>query len=78
MWKKVAAELPHIKSDTGYQQLFIDWVMGCIMVFCALFGFGKIILGNYGSGLFMLLIAAGAASVIYWHLSRIGWEKVGD
>jgi Na+/proline symporter len=78
MWNKIAAELPHVEGDKGYQQLFVDWVMGCIMVFFALFGFGKIILGDYGPGLLMLLIAALAASVIYWHLSRIGWEKVGD
>jgi SSS family solute:Na+ symporter len=78
LWKPVAKKFPHIESDRGYVQLFIDWVAGCVLVFFALFGFGKIILGDYGIGLIMLGVAGLAAGVIYWHLSRVGWEKVGD
>ncbi|UCD38593.1 MAG: sodium:proline symporter, partial [Fidelibacterota bacterium] len=78
LWKPVAAQLPDVQSDSGYQQLFVDWIAGCFLVFFALFGFGKIILGQHLMGLLFLVIAGVAASVIYWHLSRIGWEKVGD
>jgi Na+/proline symporter len=78
LWKHVAAQLPGVESDSGYRQLFVDWIAGCFLVFFALFGFGKIILGEHLQGLLFLVIAAAAASVIYWHLSRIGWEKVGD
>ena len=78
LWKHVAEKLPDIESDRGYVQLFIDWVAGCFLVFFALFGFGKIILGEYGLGVIMLAVAGLAAAVIYWHLSRLGWEKVGD
>ncbi|UCH09611.1 MAG: Na+:solute symporter [Fidelibacterota bacterium] len=78
LWKAVAVQLPEVESDSGYRQLFIDWIAGCFLVFFALFGFGKIILGEHLQGLLFLMIAAAAASVIYWHLSRVGWEKVGD
>jgi len=78
LWKPVAAQLPHVRSDSGYRQLFVDWVAGCFLVFFSLFGFGKIILGQHLVGLLFLAVAGLAAAVIYWHLSRIGWEKVGD
>ncbi len=78
LWKPVAARLPHVQSDSGYWQLFMDWIAGCILVFFALFGFGKIILGEHSVGLLFLGIAGLAAGVIYLHLSKVGWEQVGD
>ncbi|MFB0515565.1 MAG: sodium:proline symporter, partial [Candidatus Neomarinimicrobiota bacterium] len=78
LWQPVAARLPQVQSDRGYWQLFIDWIAGCFLVFFALFGFGKLILGQHLMGLLYLAIAGLAAAVIYWHLSRIGWERVGD
>jgi len=44
----------------------------------ALFGVGKILFGQVQMGILFVLIAAAAGAVIYWHLSRIGWEKLGD
>ena len=78
LWKPVADRLPHVRSDSGYRLLFIDWIAGCVLVFCTLFGFGKIILGEHQVGLLFLAVAGLAAAVIYWHLSRIGWERVGE
>jgi hypothetical protein len=39
---------------------------------------GKIIFGQIGPGILLLLIAVIAGCFIYWHLSKIGWEKLGD
>jgi hypothetical protein len=41
-----------------------------------LLGVGKIILGNYGVGLFLLVVAGLAAMVIYYRLAREGWQTV--
>lgn len=78
LWKPVAAELPEVEGDTGYRLLFLDWLAGCVLVFSSLFGFGKLILGQYAAGFIFLLIAGGSAFVIYLHLSKIGWEKVAE
>ena len=78
LWAPIAELLPDVKSDTGLSKLFVDWLAGCVLVFCALFGFGRLIFGQPLSAALFLLIAAGAAGVIYWHLSRIGWEQVGE
>ena len=77
-WKSIAAKVPEVKGDSGYLQLFVDWLAGCLMVMFALFGVGKILFGQVQMGILFVLIAAAAGGVIYWHLSRIGWEKLGD
>lgn len=78
LWQPIARKLPQVKGDRGYVHLFIDWVAGCVLVFSSLFGAGKIILGETLAGIGFLLVAAAGAAVIYWHLSRIGWEKVAE
>ncbi|CUS93053.1 hypothetical protein JGI7_01763 [Candidatus Kryptonium thompsonii] len=41
----------------------------------SLFGIGKIVLGEYLIGIVYLLIGLIAGLVIYWDLSKRGWEK---
>ena len=77
-WRPVAERFPDLAGDTGYGQLFIDWLAGCIMVIAALFGIGRLVLGEYAAGAGYLAVAGLAAAIIYWHLSRIGWEQVGS
>ncbi|HWF03533.1 MAG TPA: hypothetical protein VHA06_07600 [Candidatus Angelobacter sp.] len=53
-----------------------DWIMGCVLVYATLFGIGKIIFGNLGLGLLLLAIAGGAGYMIFWDLSRRGWQAL--
>ncbi len=76
LWEPVARELPDVVGDSGYYRLLLDWAAGCVMVMCALFGIGHLLVGSAASGIQFLLIAAGAAGVIFWHMSRFGWEKM--
>ena len=78
LWKPIAQKLPDVKGDSGYLQLFIDWLAGVVLVMFGVFGIGKIIFGELGLGLLFLATSALAGGAIYWHLSKIGWEKVGD
>lgn len=75
-WKKIAALYPDITPDKGYGYLFLDWVCGVVLVYMFLFGTGKIIFGEYVTGIVFLLIAFAAGAVIYWDLNRRGWEKL--
>ncbi|MBI1804726.1 MAG: Na+:solute symporter [Ignavibacteriae bacterium] len=77
-WKPVANSMPHVKQDSGYGKLIIDWIAGIILVYDVLFGTGKLILGDIRSAVMFFIIAAAAASILYYHLSRIGWEKVAE
>jgi Na+/proline symporter len=73
-WKQIAVKAPEISpSRDGWYNL-MDWVLGCVMVYLTLFGIGKLLLGSNGTGLLFLAIAAVAGYLIYWDLSRRGWE----
>jgi hypothetical protein len=41
-----------------------------------LFAIGKLLLGFTGTGLLFLAIAAVSGYIIYWDLSRRGWETL--
>ena len=43
----------------------LNWVLGSAFVYCTLFGFGKLLLGFYGSGVLFLLIALITGGLIY-------------
>ena len=75
-WRKIIRNLPGIRSDSGYGRLFLSWLAGIIMVFCALFGTGKLILGEHGLGALFLVISLLAAGFISWSLSKCGFEKI--
>ncbi len=75
-WRPVAMKAPEVRvtNDLGWNLL--DWLCGCGLIYGALFGIGKIILKDYGSGLAFLALAGAAAGVIVWDLSRRGWSSV--
>jgi SSS family solute:Na+ symporter len=76
LWKPVARLCPDtpVTRDMGWN--FLDWISGCVMIYAALFGIGKIILEEVALGAAFLAVAAIAGGVIYWDLSRRGWSTV--
>jgi Na+/proline symporter len=75
-WTRVASRAPEITpGEDGWYNL-LDWLLGCLMVYMALFGIGKILLGSAGLGAIFLAIAGLSGYAIYWDFSRRGWEKL--
>src|SRR6266568_575419 len=75
-WKHVAALAPDIApTHDGWYNL-MDWLLGCLMVYMALFGIGKLLLGSTAVGLVFLAISAASGYLIYWDFSRRGWETL--
>jgi len=75
-WKRIAALAPEVRaSHDGWYNL-MDWLLGCLMVYMALFGSGKIILGEPKIGIIFLAVSAVSGYLIYWDLSRRGWETL--
>jgi solute:Na+ symporter, SSS family len=75
-WKPMARIAPEVRvASDGWYNL-MDWLLGCLMVYMALFGFGKIIFGRLGTGVAFLVIAALAGYLIYRDLSQRGWETL--
>lgn len=77
-WRPIAAKAPDVKPTRDGIWNFVDWIAGCVLIYSALFGVGKIIFGETALGLAMLALAIVAGYVIYWDLNRRGWSTVVD
>jgi solute:Na+ symporter, SSS family len=77
-WKKIAENIPDTIGDKGLTNLFINWLCGCVMVLCALFGVGKIIFHEYKAGAIFLIIVIISGYVIYKNLAKTGWVNKSE
>jgi len=65
-WRPVAALAPEIPPTQGLRLNLWCWVLGSVMVYCALFGVGKMLLLEGRTGAVLIALAAVSA----WRLSR--------
>jgi SSS family solute:Na+ symporter len=69
-WRRIAADCPHVKSDSGFGGLFLDWLCGIVVIYACLFGVGKLLFGDFITAALYLLVGAVAAFIIYWDLRK--------
>jgi solute:Na+ symporter, SSS family len=75
-WKPIAVLAPEIAPVHDVLYNLMDWLLGCLMVYMAMFGIGELLLGSATTGLIFFVVAAAAGYGIYWDLSRRGWETL--
>ncbi|HQV34084.1 MAG TPA: Na+:solute symporter, partial [Calditrichia bacterium] len=75
-WGPIAAQAPEVVTDQGMGWYLLDWLAGVMLVFGALFGFGKLLLGETLPGVSMLIGAALCLVFIFWDLNRRGWKEL--
>ena len=75
-WGPIAARAPDVRPSSDGLANLLDWVAGCVLVYGALFGVGKLLLHETLPGLLLLALSGLAGGVIYRDLSRRGWETV--
>src|SRR5216117_2242646 len=75
-WGPVAARAPDVRPSTDGLANLLDWFAGCVLVYGALFGVGKLLLHETLPGILMLGVGAIGGVVIYRDLSRRGWRSV--
>jgi len=66
-------ELPEVRDLASNA---FSWILGIILVYGCLFGIGKLIFGQWFWGLLLLVLAAVSGYLIFWDLSRRGWETL--
>lgn len=77
-WGPIAALVPDVKTGGRPGADLADWVAGCVLIYAALFGTGKLIFGATVEGLLLLGLAAAAAFYIYRDLTTRGWKSLVD
>lgn len=55
---------------------FADWLAGCTLIYCALFGIGKLVLGHTALGLVLLAASAGAGALLYRDFQQRGFATL--
>ena len=53
------APAPEVRPTSDLAWNLLDWLCGCVLIYGALFGIGKIILEDYATGFMFLAVAAG-------------------
>lgn len=76
LWKPISKKAPNITTDKGLGWDFLDWAAGIVLIYSALFGVGKIILGFIGTGVLLLTASAICFIFIMWDLNRRGWSAL--
>jgi Na+/proline symporter len=75
-WKPIARLAPELAPvHDGWYNL-ADWIAGCALVYCGLFGIGKLVLGFGSEAVVFLAVGAAAGFYIYWDFSRRGWTAL--
>jgi len=72
-WQSVARLAPEIPPTRDLSRNLLCWVLGCAMVYLALFGLGRVLLGPFWEGLVLLLISAICAGVLYSNIRHSEW-----
>ena len=69
-WKPIARLVPETGGEKDLGRNFLHWIVGCGMVYCALFGIGNICLISVPFGVLLLGSSLGCAAFLYRGLSR--------
>jgi len=77
-WGPIAALAPEVKPAGDGLHNLACWIAGCVMIYMALFGLGKVLLKDTGMGLGMLALAGAAGALIYYDLNKRGWASVSE
>ncbi|HKX30292.1 MAG TPA: sodium:solute symporter family protein, partial [Blastocatellia bacterium] len=76
-WRSIAARttLSGTRAGGGLTIQFLNWVLGCTLIYTSLFGIGKLVFKEWGAGLAYLAFAVLSAALISWNLSRDRWQS---
>lgn len=77
-WSPMARLAPDVTPSGGGLSNLLCWLGGCMLIYGALFGTGKLILHEFKQAVVLLAVAAVGLTIIYRDLSRRGWSSVVD
>jgi hypothetical protein len=69
-WQPLARLAPEVPPTRDLGSNLFSWVLGCLMVYLALFGLGHVLLGPFWEGVGLLAVSAICAGALYSNISR--------
>ena len=61
---------PEVPPTRDLGRNLLSWVLGCLMVYLALFGLGHVLIGPFWEGVGLLAVSAACAGALYSNISR--------
>ncbi|MDE2571058.1 MAG: Na+:solute symporter [bacterium] len=77
-WGPVAALAPDVDGGIPRAPALLDWLAGCALIYFAIFGVGKILLGAPLLGIVLLLCGGACLWFILWDLARRDYDVLGS
>jgi len=77
-WKPIAQLTPELAPTRDLGRNLVAWVLGCAMVYLALFGIGRVLMGPVWKGLALLLGSGICAAALYVNILKTGWGEAGS
>ncbi|PYP86166.1 MAG: sodium:proline symporter [Candidatus Angelobacter sp. Gp1-AA117] len=75
-WRHIAQQAPELPQVRDFGANALNCLLGCVMIYSALFGIGKLIFGAWAFGIALLVVAAAAGYFVFWNLARRGWQSL--
>jgi hypothetical protein len=69
-WHPLARLAPEVPPTRDLGRNLLSWVLGCVMVYLALFGLGHVLIGPFWEGVGLLAASAVCAGALYSNISR--------
>ena len=69
-WKSIALLAPEVAQRRDLGRNILGWGLGCVMIYCCLFGTGKVLLHQTAQGALLLIISIAAALLLYRTIVR--------
>jgi SSS family solute:Na+ symporter len=76
LWKRISDRLPDVQSDSGFPEMFINWIAGVVLVYSFLFGTGSLLFGDIFKAVIFLFAALISVVIVYRNLSAAGWKTL--
>ena len=75
-WKRIAtaAGLPEANDSGGLAVQFVNWGLGCVLIYASLFGIGKLVFKEWGTGLIFSVVAITAGILISRNMKALEIE----